>query len=1030
MNQIGFKGYAQSLGFDPIKAPDLASKELEQGKNEIRNMERRSESDLRVRQAYADSMATAYRQEADNRNENQNFETQWRRGYQEAVNQNYRIQTANANQNAENVSNTFAALGNLSQTAAKLATDYRAKKDEEDEIYGQNYVIQNGITPKMAFDLEAGEQVLSQGETQLNAIANQAPNAEVRKTLKGLSGKKLYGAIKQLAIMGGQEYPIWMQENLDKEIIVGDKKTTLRNAQMGDPASRSAARTVLRNEYLKRFSGIDPAVANKYLYEDIRRFDALDNSQYATQRGKALEAEEDAENTATLMTNIRSVDGGTAVTTWILEQAGGDKTAVRGWRNKAMQLLSAQANVGSFTSADYQKLYDTPVSLGGAAPQKFGDLYKDDIQILGDSVKKYNRGLAQEEDEAREKVAKEFETKFYENKAQLGRNYNKEELRQLGTLWDTQIKGPRPGWLKTEESNDSILNELADEQLQHLENYNMLTTTELYKGIYSDATIAKWKDRASKNGAIAGASEDTKKNTKGQIEAALKKTLQTIDRGSNQTPSFYAARELATRDFNARVKSLFSSGTITADQAYSQAATEVANEIAKGASGDGKYALKGKIVNGKFQLIYGNEADFALASSTGTTAAQLKRSANVQNRVRANPESLKTVKYLSEPEIKQVQAFAKSGSGSLPPILSAIASNLKNVSIFDVADAQMMAYGLNPISRPSTAKLYDEISPEVRSMLTWRPSRARTVQALERSGQPYSPLLDLIASNESHTTDPGNKGYDAFNRKGAGGTYPRANSLNGTKISQLTVGEIMAEQRVGNLYAVGRYQYIPSTLASRVDKGIIRTSDLFNAQTQDKLAISSIKNKASRFFSGTATAEQVIPGLGNEWHGLQLISAKRQKEVLEQTKLNLQNFNVDTSDWKPGIVYRVSGIGPKQVNGKTVVRRDTYGPHIDAKLSDNAYFDRNYLDKYVDVSLNGKRVPVSVGQTVKGGEFGASRDGGTRSHTGWDYAFPDGSPVYLKNGAYVVRKQKTDWGTKLTIALPDGRTVNFLHGDA
>ena len=164
--------------------------------------------------------------------------------------------------------------------------------------------------------------------------------------------------------------------------------------------------------------------------------------------------------------------------------------------------------------------------------------------------------------------------------------------------------------------------------------------------------------------------------------------------------------------------------------------------------------------------------------------------------------------------------------------------------------------------------------------------------------------------------------------------------------------------------------------------------------------------------------------------GLQLIDRRRLSQALEQTKLNLQNFNVDSSDWKAGVVYRVSGIGPKQVNGKTVVRRDTYGPHIDAKLSDNAYFDRNYLDKYVDVSLNGKRVPVSVGQTVKGGEFGASRDGGTRSHTGWDYAFPDGSPVYLKNGAYVVRKQKTDWGTKLTIALPDGRTVNFLHGDA
>jgi hypothetical protein len=574
--------------------------------------------------------------------------------------------------------------------------------------------------------------------------------------------------------------------------------------------------------------------------------------------------------------------------------------------------------------------------------------------------------------------------------------------------------------LKSEESNESVSSELADEQLQHLENYNMLTTTELYKGIYNDDTIAKWKERASKNGAIAGVSASTKENTTKQIDQALKGALGNIGQGFNQNSSYYVARERANRDFNSRVKALYSSGTLSADQAYSQAAAEIAGEIAKGQTGQGAYALKGTVVNGKFQPILGEKAAFAMASSNGTTSAQLKRSADIQRRVAANPESLKAVKYLTEPEIKQIQAFAKSGSGTLPPILQSISSNLKNVSIFDVADAQMVAYGLNPISRPSTARLYDEISPEVRSMLTWRPSRARTVQALERSGQPYAPLLDLIASKESHTTDPGNKGYDAFNRKTAGGSYVGANSLNGTKISQLTVGEIMAEQSAGRLYAVGRYQYIPTTLASRVNKGIIKTSDIFNAQTQDKLAISSIKNRAGRFFSGTATSEQVIPGLGNEWLGLQLVDRKRLSQALEQSKLNLQNFNVDSSDWKPGVVYKVSGIGPQ---GRT-----TYGPHIDAKLSDNSYFDRNYLDKYVDVAVGGKRVPVSAGPTVKNGEFGAPRDYG--SHSGWDYAFPDGSPVYLKNGAYVVRKQKTDWGTKLTIALPDGRTVNFLHGDA
>jgi hypothetical protein len=1021
MNQIGFKGYAQSLGFDPVQAPDESSKILRAGQQEINNLEKTSQWNKQQRDEFQSALVRKNQLEIENRRTNFALESQWKRDYFDGILKNENTKTLSIqNSLDQNISN-YALLGQFSDTAYKLVTEYKKKRDEQAELEGAAIVSETGVTLEQYQKLKAGEDQVDAADTALQGLANNAPSAEIRARILGLSGRKLVGATKQWLIQGGQEYGAWVVENSRKPITVNGVQTTLDEARDKSPEQFAAASTVLKTEYLKRYTGISYAMQDKYLMEGMRRFEANDNAAYRERREKSLQLAEDVENTNTLITEINKGQNPQAAIDWYMRGSGGDKAMIAVKRREMIGIYEKAAGAGQFGSQELEALEGHGISLGTAAPQRFGDLYGTELKGLRDAVKGYNRAKAQEQEDALQNTEKEFQTKFYENKTQLGRNYNKAELRQLRSLWEQQVKTPVPGWLKSEESNESVSSELADEQLQHLENYNMLTTTELYKGIYNNDTIAKWKERASKNGAIAGVSASTKENTTKQIDQALKGTLESLGRGFNQNSSYYVARERANRDFNSRVKALFSSGTLSADQAYSQAAAEIAGEIAKGQTGQGAYALKGEIINGKFQAVLGEKAAFAMASSNGTTSAQLKRSADIQRRVAVNPESLKTVKYLTEPEIKQIQAFAKSGSGSLPPLLSSISSNLKNVSIFDVADAQMVAYGLTPISRPSTAKLYDEISPEVRSMLTWRPSRARTVQALERSGQPYAPLLDLIASNESHTTDPGNKGYDAFNRKGAGGTYPRSNSLNGTKISQLTVGEIMAEQAAGRLYAVGRYQYIPSTLASRVQKGIINTSDIFNAQTQDKLAISSIKNKASRFFSGTATSEQVIPGLGNEWHGLQLISTQRQKEVLEQTKRNLQHFNVDSSDWKPGIVYRVSGIGPK---GRT-----TYGPHIDAKLSDNSYFDRNYLDKYVDVAVGGKRVPVSTGQTVNGGEFGASRDGGARVHTGWDYALPEGTPVYLKNGAYVVRKQKTDWGTKLTIALPDGRTVNFLHGD-
>ena len=72
--------------------------------------------------------------------------------------------------------------------------------------------------------------------------------------------------------------------------------------------------------------------------------------------------------------------------------------------------------------------------------------------------------------------------------------------------------------------------------------------------------------------------------------------------------------------------------------------------------------------------------------------------------------------------------------------------------------------------------------------------------------------------------------------------------------------------------------------------------------------------------------------------------------------------------------------------------------------------------------------PISAGQTVGGGEYGASRSYGR--HLGWDYAVPDGTQVVLRNGARIISKKPSDNGDMLTIALPDGRRFTFLHGKA
>jgi hypothetical protein len=93
-----------------------------------------------------------------------------------------------------------------------------------------------------------------------------------------------------------------------------------------------------------------------------------------------------------------------------------------------------------------------------------------------------------------------------------------------------------------------------------------------------------------------------------------------------------------------------------------------------------------------------------------------------------------------------------------------------------------------------------------------------------------------------------------------------------------------------------------------------------------------------------------------------------------------------TKDLKTG-TYVQGGWGPQGAN--------QYGDHFDIARVDGGFFDRSALDQFALV--NGK--PVSAGLTVKGGEFGASRDGGSRVHKAWDYAFGKGARLQLANGA-------------------------------
>lgn len=144
---------------------------------------------------------------------------------------------------------------------------------------------------------------------------------------------------------------------------------------------------------------------------------------------------------------------------------------------------------------------------------------------------------------------------------------------------------------------------------------------------------------------------------------------------------------------------------------------------------------------------------------------------------------------------------------------------------------------------------------------------------------------------------------------------------------------------------------------------------------------------------------------------LQKKMGKYQMEVADH-KLKQARSEAKDSAVEGGGYYTQGNIGPTST-----------GPHFDIKRTDGKFFERDALDKYVDV--NGGA--LSSGTTVPGGRFGASRSYG--EHRGWDYAFGDGAKLGLKGGAQFVSNTTGGANGDATIFMtPDGTKYQILHG--
>ena len=102
--------------------------------------------------------------------------------------------------------------------------------------------------------------------------------------------------------------------------------------------------------------------------------------------------------------------------------------------------------------------------------------------------------------------------------------------------------------------------------------------------------------------------------------------------------------------------------------------------------------------------------------------------------------------------------------------------------------------------------------------------------------------------------DGGAAGYDSWNN----GVKPK----NGKRVSELTIAEVLqhgdyvVDNKRGSS-AAGAYQLMGENVRMMLDKGIVKPTDVFNAETQDKMAMALVKIQVPKVFEWSKQMEQL-----------------------------------------------------------------------------------------------------------------------------------------------------------------------------
>lgn len=907
-----------------------------------------------------------------------------------SIRDNNAVNVANVRQNGKDLE----SLAAFSSSLTEQLVENKKKKNDEEMQRGMMMAYTEGVPQEQqdAFDSEEQELKDLNGETikAANKIEGKTGNVFLGEKVRGMSGWAAYGYAMGKAQQGGQDYAVFMAQAADTVVNVttesGEVKP-LTLATANTPAEFAAVQSQIRSEFLKQYSGMNPALLNKYLFPSMRDQEGKALLTFSKERGAMIKKDRVTAAADGLTSSINGASNpGEAMLTFIDQTAsdlGGRKEA----RAEGLRVLRLAMESGAINRDTISDLVDSTITIEGLGTKSVKEMWPEFANLESEVINEGLKDIQQQDniDKADAKAYARNAWKGLQAKEAEGVYLTEDQKEKLITMSMREF-GIADPLLNTLRTQQDIGDENAEKLLRQKDANNEPITPADLRNV-SPELYRQWSGRVTKE---AGPNPLTTEATQ-RADAAIG-SLVTVATESNAALGQESPK---WKRINGRAQDFFR-------LRYQEAAKLAANptEAYDVAMAQTRDAIKA----GQFT----EEYDAALTQEHGVKVVEGKKTMQQWALDKDVPfEMLASTQVIpgTEDDIQSLINYQKNGINKIPPIYSQLSSGLRNMSAFDLARAQYRAFTGKDMVPPPAEQFVDELGPEFQRFLKFKPTSARTRQAMVGSGDRR--FLDLVASEESEAFG----GYDAYNTGGANGgetAFGSGNSLEdkrfGKPISQLTVGEIKSLQAKGQLHAAGRYQFIRGTFAEVANELGLSNDTVFDPATQDRMAVSRARWRVNNFG---------LRSLNNEWIGLRKVP---QAQINAAYK-SLDPFN-QPDVLTPGLrklAYVSGNIGPTST-----------GQHLDVKDTNGQEFAPDALDKYVEVDdPEYGTVPLSkVGIT---GDFASHTQRG--SH-GIDYGTYSGSEIYVKNGAEVVGSVPTEHGDKVTIELPTGKQYTFLHGRA